>query len=110
MVTSQQGISNGPGKVQDVEVPVLPVSGADGSKKQDRIRSLNVRAFLLHYRHIKSGTRRWIKGCPVCGKGLGALIEEAPGEAAVQNDGVVQGAGVDEKEAASPAPNPWWYR
>jgi hypothetical protein len=81
---------------------VLGVSnqGAKQIQDVDRIRMLDVRPFVIHNRHVSSGTRR-DAGCSICSAGVGSTVGIVERE--IPRSGVGEGGGADESETtASP--------
>lgn len=74
---------------------------------QDSLYSLDGRAVLLHYNHIKI-SQQYSSKCTLCRKGVDAVV--TPSERYVPEPVVRESPGADEEEAAALPLNVGWDR
>ena len=99
---SQRKTASGRDDLQNLPVQGLPGQGPGvvGSQNHDRV--FDVRAFLIHYRHLKAGDRVGSQ-CPFCQSGPEALLLPAQKAPAVQEPAVPDGPPADqERDPPSP--------
>ncbi len=94
--------------VQDVEVQGVQRPHPGLSENAYTVRRSAIRAYVVHYAHIKIAGGEYSPKCEVCRGRVAPLLEIVPEAPPEPSDTVVQGDRVDEEETTPPTSSGGW--